>query len=87
MEGRKEEPRIVADTNILISALLRDNSINSQLIKSKIFCIYFPDYGMKEIKKYRNYIIAKRVRKSQNLSFEFAEKYIFEEIRIAPFDL
>ena len=87
MEGREEEPRIVADTNILISALLKDNSINSQLIKSKIFCIYFPDYGLKEINKYKSYIIAKRIRNSQSISFEFAKKYIFEDIRIAPFDL
>ena len=45
MEGREEELGIVADTNILISALLKDNSINSKLIKAKIFSIYFPDYG------------------------------------------
>jgi len=51
MEGREEEPGIVADTNILISALLKDNSINSQLIKAKIFSIYFPDYGLKEVKR------------------------------------
>jgi predicted nucleic acid-binding protein len=87
MEGREEEPRIVADTNILISALLKDNSFNSQLIKSKFFCIYFPDYGLKEIDKYRSYIRAKRERKSQKLSLEFAELYIMEEINIAPVDL
>lgn len=87
MEGREEEPGIVADTNILISALLKGNSINSQLIKAKIFCIYFPDYGLKEINKYKRYIIAKRIRKSQKLSFDFAEKYIFEDIRVTPFDL
>jgi len=87
MEGREEEPGIVADTNILISALLKDNSINSQLIKAKIFSIYFPDYGLKEINKYKRYIIAKRIRNSQSLSFDFAEKYIFEDIIITPFDL
>ncbi len=87
MEGREEELGIVADTNILISALLKDNSINSKLIKAKIFCIYFPDYGLKEIDKYKTYIIAKRIRNSQNLSFEFAKKYIFDDIRVIPFDL
>jgi len=87
MEGREKEPRIVVDTNIIISALLKDNSTNSHLIKSKLFCIYFPDYGLKEIEKYKSYIKAKRVRKSQSLSFEFAEKYILEEVKIAHFDL
>ena len=87
MEGREEELGIVADTNILISALLKDNSINSKLIKAKIFSIYFPDYGLKEIDKYKTYIIAKRIRNSQNLSFEFAKKYIFDDIRVIPFDL
>jgi len=87
MEGREEELGIVADTNILISALLKDNSINSKLIKAKIFSIYFPDYGLKEIDKYKTYIIAKRIRNYQNLSFEFAKKYIFDDIRVIPFDL
>jgi len=87
MEGREEELGIVADTNILISALLKDNSINSKLIKAKIFSIYFPDYGLKEIDKYKTYIIAKRIRNSQNLSFEFAKKYIFDDIRVTLFDL
>ena len=87
MERRKEEPRIVADTNILISALLKDHSIHAQLIKSKFFSIYFPEYGLKEIEKYRSYIIAKRKRKSQSLSLEFAGRYIMEEIKIATFDL
>ena len=87
MERRKEELRIVVDTNILISALLKDNSIHARLIKSKFFSIYFPEYGLKEIEKYRSYIIAKRKRNSQSLSLEFIERYIMEEINIAPFDL
>jgi len=29
MEGKKEEPRIVDDTNIPISALLKDHSIHA----------------------------------------------------------
>lgn len=87
MERRKEELRIVADTNILISALLKDHSIHARLIKSKFFDIYFPEYGLKEIEKYRGYIIAKRERDSQSLSLEFSERYIMEEVKIAPFDL
>jgi predicted nucleic acid-binding protein len=87
MERRKEEPRIVADTNILISALLKDHSVHARLIKSKLFSIYFPEYGLNEIEKYRSYIIAKRERNSQSLSLEYSERYIMEEINIAPFDL
>jgi hypothetical protein len=44
MERRKGEPRIVACTSILISALLKDLSIHARLIKSKFFSIYFPEY-------------------------------------------
>lgn len=87
MEKRKEEPRIVVDTNILISALLKDYSIHARLIKSRVFSIYFPEYGLKEIEKYRNYIIAKRKRNSQSLSLDFVERYIMEEVNIASFDL
>lgn len=87
MERRKEEPRIVADTNILISALLKDHSVHAQLIKSKFFSIYFPEYGLKEIEKYKSYIIAKRERNSQSLSLEYSERYIMKEIKVAPFDL
>jgi predicted nucleic acid-binding protein len=70
MERRKEVPRIVADTNILISALLKDHSVHARLIKSKLFNIYFPEYE----------------KNSQYLSLEFPERYIMEEIKIAPFD-
>ena len=87
MERRKEEPRIVADTNILISALLKDHFVHARLIKSKLFSIYFPEYGLNEIEKYRSYIIAKRERNSQSLSLEYSERYIMEEINITPFDL
>jgi len=46
-------------------------------------------YGVLRLKinKYKKYIIAKRIRNSQSLSFDFAEKYIFEDIIITPFDL
>ncbi len=87
MERRKEEPRIVADTNILISALLKEHSIHARLIKSNIFDIYFPEYGLREIEGYRSYIEAKRKRSSQSLSLEFSMQYIMSEISIAPFDL
>ena len=40
------------------------------------------DKGLKEIEKYRSYIIAKRKKNSQHLSLEFSERYIMEEIKI-----
>lgn len=41
MERRKEEPRIVADTNILISALLKDHLVHARMIKPKFFLYIF----------------------------------------------
>ena len=54
---------------------------------SRITGIYFPEYGLKEIEKYKSYIIAKRERNSQSLSLEYSERYIMKEIKVAPFDL
>ena len=64
MERREEKIRLVADTNIMISALLRDDSFHAKLIKSGYFDIYYPDYGLKEIDGYRTYIISKRKKKA-----------------------
>jgi len=75
MEGREEEAGLVADTNILISALLKDCSINARLIKSGYFSVYFPEYGIKEIDCYRAYIDAKRKRSSQPVALEFAQSF------------
>ncbi len=60
MERDKEKIRVVIDTNILISALIKDDSTTSKIIKSGIFEIYYPEDGMFELKKYRNHIIKKR---------------------------
>jgi predicted nucleic acid-binding protein len=87
MEGREEEAGLVADTNILISALLKDYSINARLIKSGYFSVYFPDYGIKEIDSYRNYIDAKRKRSSQPVALEYAQSFLLKAIQVVPLDL
>lgn len=87
MEGREEEAGIVADTNILISALLKDHSINARLIKSGCFNIYVPEYGMKEIEGYRAYIDAKRKRSSQPIALEYAQSFLLKAVQVVPLDL
>jgi predicted nucleic acid-binding protein len=86
MEGREEEARIVADTNILVSALIRDHSVNAKIIKSGYFAVYFPDYGLKEIDRYQDYIKAKREKRSEHLSFEYAREFIFKSVQVVPLD-
>lgn len=87
MEGREEEAGIVADTNILISALLKDYSINARLIKSGYFSIYFPEYGLKEIDGYHAYIDAKRKRSSQSVALEYAQSFLLKAVQVMPLDL
>ena len=59
MVGREETIRLVVDTNVLISALMKDDSFHAKLIKSECFELYYPDYGMAEIEKYKDYIVSK----------------------------
>lgn len=87
MEGREEEAGLIADTNILISALLKDHSINARLIKSGYFIVYFPEYGMKEIDGYRAYIDAKRKRSSQPVALEYAQSFLLKAIQVVSLDL
>ncbi len=87
MEGREEEAGLVADTNILISALLKDHSINARLIKSGYFSVYFPEYGIKEIDGYHDYIDAKRKRSSQPVALEYAQSFLLKAIQVVPLNL
>jgi predicted nucleic acid-binding protein len=87
MEGREEEAGLVADTNILISALIKDCSINARLIKSGYFSVYFPEYGMKEMDGYRAYIDAKRKRSSQPVALEYAQSFLLKAVQVVPLDL
>lgn len=87
MEGNKEKIQIVVDTNILISALLKDNSVTAKLIRSESFDIYYPEDGLAEINRYREYVISKRKKTLQKHGFEYILKFILEPIRIVPCEL
>ena len=60
MDRDPEKIRFVIDTNILIGALVKDNSFKARLLKKQNILFYFPDYGLIEIDKFRNYICSKR---------------------------
>jgi len=87
MEGDKEKIRFVVDTNILMSALLKDDSSTAKLLKSEFFEIYYPENGLREIECYKDYIISKRKKTLQMKSFDYALKFIFESICIIPSEL
>jgi predicted nucleic acid-binding protein len=87
MEGREEKAGLVTDTNILISALLKDHSINAMLIESGYFTVYLPEYGLRELEGYRDYIIAKRERSSQSLALEYAQRFVLKNVQIVPPEL
>jgi len=87
MERNKEKIRIVIDTNILISALIKEDSITSKIIKSGIFEIYYPEDGMLELRKYRDLIISKRKTEWQKKSFDYALNFLLESVTVVPSQL
>lgn len=87
MERDKEKTRVVIDTNILISALIKDDSVTARIIKSGIFEIYYPEDGMFELEKYRDYIIKKRKKALQKKSFDYALSFLLESIIVIPSSL
>ena len=84
MERDKEKTRVVIDTNILISALIKDDSVTARIIKSGIFEIYYPEDGMFELEKYRDYIIKKRKKALQRKSFDYALSFLLESVNVVP---
>jgi predicted nucleic acid-binding protein len=60
MERDPKEIRFVVDTNVLISALLKDDSITSRLLRCNACSYYYPWDGLTEINYYQDYIISKR---------------------------
>lgn len=87
MERNKEKIRLVVDTNTLMSALLKDNSITAKLLKSEFFDLYYPEDGLREIEYYKKYMISKRKKTLQKQSFDYALKFILESIRIISSEL
>lgn len=87
MERNKEKIRIVIDTNILMSALIKDNAFTEKLLKSEFLDLYYPEDGLNEIEYYKDYIISKRNKFAQIKSFEYALKFILESVQIIPSEL
>jgi len=84
MERDKERLRIVIDTNVLIGALVKDNSFKARLLKDRNFLFFFPDYGMIEIEKFREYICSKRRKLPSCRSYDYAIKFLLESVTIVP---
>ena len=73
--------KIVADTNRVIAALIKD-SISRKILFNKNFEFISPDYTTTEIHKYEEEIIEKaKVNKEE---FEILLSLIFEHIEIIP---
>lgn len=87
MERDKEKIQLVIDTNILISALLKDDSLTANLIKSDSLKIFYPDYGLIEIEHYKKHINSKREKQLQQKSLDYILKFVLESIEIIPSQL
>ena len=87
MERDEEEIRLVVDTNILISALLKDDSLTGRLLRSNAYCYYYPWDGLTEIDYYREYIISKRSKYIQTSSFEHALRFVLGSVNVVPSEM
>lgn len=67
--------KLVVDTNVLISALIR-NSASRKIIFTSDFELHVPEHAFSEIEKYRGVIISKSALDEANyeLFFESSEK-------------
>ena len=83
----EEEIRFVVDTNILISALIRDDSLTGKLLKSNACVFFYPWDGLREIEYYREYISLKRGRYLQACSFQHALEFLLDSINIVPSEM
>ena len=85
MERGKEKIRIVIDANILFSALIKDASITRELITSDdIFDIYCHEFIFKELEKYKKFIISKREKNKQLLTYKESFETLLYFINIIP---
>ena len=87
MERDAEEIRLVVDTNILISAPLKDDSITARLLRSNACSYYYPWDGLTEINYYKDYIISKRNKHIQASSFEHALQFVLGSISVVPSEM
>ena len=75
--------KLIIDTNILISSLLKD-SISRELLLNEFFEFYLPEIVLREVNKYLPYIIQK-----SKLSEEEIKKLlntILENLNLVPID-
>ena len=84
MERREEKIRLVVDADILFAALIKDNSITRELITSDIFNIYCPEFVFNELKKYEKFIISKREKNNQLLTYKEAVKTLLYFVKVIP---
>ncbi|MEI6058538.1 MAG: PIN domain-containing protein [archaeon] len=75
---------LVLDTNILMSALIR-NSLTREIIESLKINYLFPDYGLDEIYSNKKEIIMKA--KISEREFDILLLRILKYVRVIPFDV
>lgn len=73
--------RLVIDTNCIIAGLIR-NGLSRQLLFSKIFQFFTPDYALFEINKHSGELCKKAHITFDE--FELLIKLLFEKIKIVP---
>lgn len=72
---------VVIDTNVLIAGLLKD-SVTRRLLVNKNINFYIPEFAIKEIEKYKQYLIDKSELSEEE--FEELFELIIEDINIIP---
>ena len=75
---------LVIDTNVIISALIKDGLIRKILTNSNVNFI-FPEYGLNEIYSYKSEIINKA--NIEDNEFDILLLRLFKYIRLVPFDI
>lgn len=73
--------RIVADVNIILSALIRD-SITRKIILELGLDIYFPEPALHKIRKYKNLILEKSRLEEESYSHILTN--LFKYIKLVP---
>ncbi len=73
--------KIVLDTNIILSALIKD-SLTRKIIKSAEFEFFAPSFSLSEINKYKKYVCEKSLLTEKQ--FDVLLKNLFESIDIVP---
>ncbi len=73
--------KLVADTNILISALIK-NSTNRKILFSSDFEFYVPEYAFAEISKHKKLILTKS--RLDSIDYELFLNIMKEKVSIIP---